>query len=132
MIEIVEYRPEHMARVKPEAVDGDLSGPAVTFMDGESPIAVFGWNFVTRGTVQVWAILGEGIHRRKKSFHKAVKELIAASFGKCVVNRMQMSVKVGFERGRAWALSLGFTQESVMRRYGSDGSDYWLFVRFKD
>jgi hypothetical protein len=137
MIEMVEYKAEHLAALR--IGDGDfgarpnhLSGPAMTFMLGDQPIAIFGWYAVTAGTVQLWAVLGKDIHKRKKSFHKTVKNLIRASFDKCQIHRMQMSVKVGFKEGWDWAKALGFTSEGVMRRYGSEGHDYWLFARIKD
>lgn len=136
MIKIVDYEPWHLERIQLKAChDGErpeqIRSNAVTFLLGDEPIAIFGWFFISASTVHVWALLSDSVAKRKKSFHKAVRELIAYSFEKHGLQRMQMSVRTTNRQGWDWARALGFQCEGVMRRYGPSGADCWLFARVK-
>lgn len=136
MIDVVDFRPEHLQNIKLKAChEGErpdsIRGNAVTFLIGDEPIAIFGWYFISLGTLQVWSLLSDSVRKRPLSFHKSVKLLIAYAFEKHALNRMQMSVRTTNKEGWYWAKSLDFLCEGVMKRYGSGGSDCWLFARVK-
>lgn len=134
MIEVVNFKPEHLERIKLKAChDGErpeaIKGSAVTLLSGDSPLAIIGWHFVSKGVVQIWAFLSDEISSVKKSFHKEILSLIRWAFEGNPVQRIQMSVVVGYMAGWKWARSLGFVCEGVMKKYGPTGNDYWLFAR---
>lgn len=134
MLNIVRYEPEHLKAIELRECHlgerpAEIPGPAVTFLDQGAPVAILGWVFITDRVVQVWALLSDGITRKRLSFHRAVRNLIEFGFERNNLQRMQFSVKVGYMAGWHWARSLGFTCEGIMRRYGADGADCWLFAR---
>jgi len=134
MIEVISYKPEHLAEIllrschkgeRPNAI----SGPALTFTLNGQPIAIFGWYFICEGVAQVWGLLSDAIKIRKKEFHKIVMKIIESAFDHYLLRRMQMSVRSGFHEGLRWAGSLGFKYEGTMKKYGPSGDDYWLLAR---
>lgn len=136
MLKIVDYQPEHLERIelrlshegeRPKAIPG----PAITFLDGDLPIAIFGWAFLSPKVVQLWGLLSEEVRSRKILFHKTVREFLIYAFEKYGLQRMQFSVRVGFKVGWDWARSLGFQCEGIMRAYGPEATDYWLFARVR-
>ncbi len=134
MIEVVDYLPEHLERIKLKAChNGErpnkISGVAVTILSGEDPLAIIGWYFISKGVVQIWAFLSDAITPVKKSFHKEVLSLLRWAFDSHPVQRIQISVVYGYTTGWKWARSLGFSCEGIMKKYGPSGNDYWLFAR---
>lgn len=45
--------------------------------------------------------------------------------------RIEATVRYEFVAGRRWAECLGFQREGLMRRFGEDGADYWLYARVR-
>lgn len=134
MVEIIPFREEHIEQIKPrnEQLDEPIPNAcvdAVTVLFDKVPGAIIGWHIVCPGVVQVWAIVSEKAKEQPIAFHKSVLSLLEASIEKYGIQRIQMSVRVGFAQGWRWALSLGFQCEGTMQKYGPDGSNYWLFAR---
>lgn len=133
-IQLVHYAPEHLSQIKLKAVyegeapRGDVAG-ALTFMHEGKPIAIFGGSFVSRGVFRVWGLISEDVKKIPLTFHKAVKLTIQHWAERLNLHRVEMSVMVGFMEGWKWAVSLGFACEGVMRQYGPQRGDYWLFAR---
>lgn len=104
---------------------------AVTISHCRDPIAIIGGVFRYPQVMEVFALLGEEITRHPIGFHKQVRRIINTYFSECELNRMQMEVRADHKRAVEWAVSLGFKPEGVMKKYGLDGSDYYLFARCK-
>jgi hypothetical protein len=136
MIEIVDYKPEHLAGiVLRECHDGErpveIRGHAITVMSDGTPLAIIGWHFITPFVIQSWGLLSRDVSAKRFSFHKTMKLFLDWAFEEHKLQRAQISVRVGYKAGWDWAKSLGFGCEAVMKKYGPDGSDYWLFARVK-
>lgn len=130
MIKIVPARQHHLDAIRPrEPKPMDLSMEAITFLHNDEPIAIVGWYLISPGVLQVWSLISDGVSQCPIAFHKSVRLLIEHGFERFELRRMQMSVRLGFGPGWKWAKALGFNCEGVMKKYGTDGSDYWLFAR---
>lgn len=134
MIDIIEYVPAHLERIKLKPChDGErppaIRGRALTMMIGTEPLAIFGWHFICPGVVQLWALVSEKTADHKKSFHKVCKAFLANGVGPIGARRIQFSVRCGFKQGWRWAKALGFTCEGIMKQYAPNGDDCWLFAR---
>lgn len=133
MVNVVDYKPEHLAQIELKSchhgeVATEIQGQAITLLDGEYPAAIIGWHFITPGVLLAWGLFSERIRRQPLSFHKMVLKLI--EFSKTQnVHRIQISVLCGFTEGWKWAEALGFKCEGIMKKYGNDQADYWLFAR---
>lgn len=47
-------------------------------------------------------------------------------------HRFQMSVKEDFPEAQKFAEFLGFKKEGLMRKFDTEGNDYWLYSRIKE
>src|SRR3990167_3641486 len=121
-IVITDYKPEHLVGFN--LMDCHLSEEikevnteAVTFLSKGKPIAIIGWFLIAPGVLQVWSILSKESCNHKFSFLKSVVHLIRYGFDRFSLRRMQMSVKVGYDRGWKMAKFLGFKCEGIMHSY---------------
>jgi len=100
-----------------------------TLVCDDLPIAIIGGSLMWPGVMHVWTVLGEEIKKCPSAFHKKVKEMIELYADGLKLWRMQMDVNGKYDSGLDWAEALGFKFECVMKKYGPDGSDHWLFAR---
>lgn len=134
-IKVMPFEPIHLEQMTlKECHDGEArtntQQTAFTFVLDEKPIAVIGWNHLSPRVLQAWGYLSEDVKKKPISFHKAVKNLILFGFFKTKVQRIQISVRCDYTEGYNWARALGFECEAVMRHYGPNRSDYFLFARY--
>lgn len=136
MIKILAYTPEHLEKIKlkechkNEISDGTtLRKEAITFTKDDEPIAIFGGYFVINGVYQLWGLVGEAVKQCPLSFAKSAKLFLEYQIERLSIRRVQLSVRCDCPEIWKWAVFLGFKCEGIMRAYGPDGSDYWLFAR---
>lgn len=139
--EVIPFKPGHMDFIKPKDVFKGLDLSRIDQMAGLSnvypftiinhgmPIAVVGISEILPRVGEVWSVTSEKIRECKLYWHKTCNRLIEEHQQKLGLHRVQMTVEVGYDEGRDWALSLGFEQEGIMRRYDADGRNYFLFAR---
>ena len=134
VMHLKRYSPAHLENIKlrkcyenegPFTV-GDL---AITLMLGEDVMAIFGGDFLNGKTLKLWALISEEATKWPLSLHRFAKILLKYAFKTFHIHRAQMSVRCDFATGWRWAKVLGFECEGIMKRYGQDGSNYWMFAR---
>lgn len=134
MIRVEDYRPDHLARIRPRAIhEGDIPPQIKTraialIRDGEV-LAIFGGAYVTPKVLHLWAFISDEVKKCARAFHNKTLELLAFLEKTESPGRIQMDVQVDFHEGIHWAESLGFKREGVMKHYGPHGEDCWLFAR---
>jgi len=131
-----DYLPQHMRDIVVKDIHQgehrtEVRTAAITFLLDDSPVAIIGWFRLSHSVLQVWSVLSDDVSKKPISFYKSVLNLIEYAFDSMKINRMQMSVRVGYNKGVRFAESLGFVLEGVMFKYGDDGSDYYLFSRVR-
>ena len=144
MIEVRDFSPEHLNEIKnrkqvfssEDGLDDRFvsiyhSPGSIMFslFHNSKCIGVLGGAFVWGGVMHVFTLLSEDVRECPIEFHKKVKDIIDKSFEHLNLHRMQMEVRVGYFEGSRWAKSLGFSVEGVMKMYGVDQQDYYLFGR---
>tara|TARA_R110000744_G_scaffold138440_5_gene249252 strand:+ start:177 stop:656 length:480 start_codon:yes stop_codon:yes gene_type:complete len=93
-------------------------------------VAVFGLRSVWPGLMEVWMLPSEGIEQHAISFIRGSKSLIDIAIGDYDVNRLQICVKKDNTTAFRFAKALGFEVESTMTKFGPEGADYYMMVRF--
>lgn len=131
---VVPFEPEHleMLALKPEQSDErpeGINGSAISFLLDEKPVAIVGGFPIVPNVFQVWALISEDVKKHPFAFHRSVRAMLAWVTAERGLQRIQLSVKIGFMGGCRWAEALGFKNEGVMRSYGPGGSDYYLYGR---
>jgi hypothetical protein len=124
-----ELRPESCGEKPREGEKYDFGEHALTILSHDKPIGVVGGYFVTRGVFNAWAMLSEEIRECPTAFSRAIFRLVRNWGDRHGLHRMQFSVRHDFHAALKWAEFLGFVREGLMRRYGPDGSDHFMFSR---
>ncbi len=82
------------------------------------------------GVGHAWVVMGKDYKKHRIWIHKQVKSMffkIAVGMG---FQRVQANVQADFYDALRWIEALGFTCESTLKRYGPDGKDHYMYVRF--
>ena len=93
-------------------------------------VAAFGVRPFWDGVSEMWLIPGKEIDRHAISVIRAAKQLTDTTMGDYGIRRLQMCVNTQNDTAFRFAKALRFEVESVMTKYGPDGSDYYMMARF--
>lgn len=96
-------------------------------IDGQT-VAVGGFHERHEGVAVAWALMGREWRRRAKEITEHVRlRLIEAPF-----HRLETTVDARFgPPAHAWVKRLGFRCEGLMRGFGTDKTDHWLYARVR-
>jgi hypothetical protein len=143
-LQIVPFRPEHLAEIEPRAHDVRLTqdlpdileripayaaaGPAVTaFLNGTAlccgGVAMY-WNGVGKG----WLYTSTEVDRHRIAFHRGARGWIEQVVRAWGLRRLEVDVPVWNQMSCRWIERLGFQHESDMPLYGPDGSTWIRYV----
>ena len=102
---------------------------AYSVISKDKVIAIFGGKELWSGVGNIWAITSDDISGSEMFFHKTCLKILKSHAEILKLHRVQCTVKVNYNQGIKWIKSIGFSEESIMRKYGPDKADYYLFVR---
>lgn len=145
MIQFVTYSPSDLARIELQPVQEkwrdrfvlpgyaqslDVRGMAWTAIDGDKILGCAGFAPQWEGRVIAWAVFGRGIPkiawaRILRKIRKEMHDCLAAH-GR---HRLEITVPYGFGAGCRLAHLLGFKVEGLMKEYGPDGGDHFLYAQ---
>ena len=132
---------EHVARLGPLAdihagyeitpelaLDLEQLGGKAAVDDDGMVLAIAGIMPRWEGVGLAWAWLSRDWRKYARRITAEIIANLAAS--KC--HRIELGVKVGFDRGARWAERMGFELETPCAKgWGPDGSDFAIYVRVK-
>lgn len=81
------------------------------------------------GRAQAWLLVGPALPRRAWPAITAKVAAILDAGHAAGFRRIEATVVDGFAPGHRWIRRLGFRAEGLMRGYGPDGRDHWLYAR---
>lgn len=116
-----------IARAMRECMD---QGTAYAVLDRGEVLAAGGAVEIWHGIAEAWALVAPDFDSRPRTvpFLRSFRGVVAAGIGTAAsrlgVHRLQSVVPADQPGLRRWARHVGFTEEGVMRAYGSDGSDF--------
>lgn len=90
-------------------------------------VAVFGVTMIWPGCAEVWALVSDDLKTIPFWLHKKILNGIKFYETNLKLRRLQATVKVDFEMGHKWIKALGFKEEGILREYGVDGSDFYIY-----
>ena len=143
----VPFMREHAYKLKIEQSDVTAFGPsdigemlefqaknglAVTVMQRGKPIAIWGAVKIWDGVQEAWFVLEEATRRYALAMTKTAKKFIDLKFQDDSLHRLQITVRCDDKRAFKWAKCLGFQTEGTMKKYGPDGSDFYLMSITKE
>lgn len=132
MIEIVNYVPDHLKRIKVKAlhkgeVPTKIADNSITFMNGETVLAIVGGFWFAPGVFHLWGLVSCDV---QKSFARAARHAMTNFIKAYKPRRIQIDIQSHEYKDLCpWAEFLGFQKEGLMRKFGRDGSDHYLYAR---
>ena len=125
-IEYMRHIPGYLDYIWDNAVDG-WSWAAI----GRGKVfAVFGLRMIWTGLAEMWMVPGKDIGNHAISLVRGARAITDSALQDYGVRRLQITVKAENDTAFKFAKSLHFEVESVMRKFGPEGSDYYMMVRF--
>lgn len=104
-------------------------GAAVTAFVGNRPAAVFGFVSIWPGVAEAWLIADDVAKSMPMTLTRAAKTVLDIAEISMSLHRLQITVRSTDTRAYKWAAAVGFTEECLMKKYGTDQVDYFLMMR---
>lgn len=84
------------------------------------------------GVGHAWVVMSRDYKKHRIWIHKQVRDMFfKIAVGK-KFRRVQANVQCDFYDAVRWIEALGFKPESILRQYGPDGKDHYMYTRFFD
>lgn len=107
-----------------------MAGPSPVLMVGDQVLCLCGIALMSKRTGEAWSVINHELAQKHPLLlTRCVKKAIAITMQSLPLHRVQMTVHSASSEAVRWAFALGFTVEALMRKYGDDESDHFMFVR---
>lgn len=110
---------------------GEVTGKlmAFTLISDGKPVAVGGIYEIWEKVGEAFALISAEAVKYPKSLFKFFSINMEIGIEAGEYNRVQAAVKSDFEKGIRFVERLKFNQEGLMKYWGPDGSDYFMYAR---
>ena len=113
-----------------ELTEQAMAGPSPVLMVGDQVLCLCGIALISRHVGEAWSVINHDLAKSHPLLlTRSVRQAIAITMKSHNLHRVQMTVHSASNEAVRWAFALGFTVEALMRKYGDDQSDHFLFVR---
>lgn len=146
MFSVVSFIPEHVSQIDIHDVySGDLEvlrlqAPMIyqanncftvtLILDGKVA-GVVGMAVAWPGVADAWTLLSKAACAHPMELHHCVSKIIRSYTKMLGVVRLSAASRASNAQGQRWLKALGFKPEGLMRKYGPDGSDWYLYARVR-
>ena len=108
-------------------------GPAITLInDLMEPVASAGMLCIWQGVGEFWMIPSTLVPKYKLSVWKEAKLFLADCVERFRLHRIQATVREKDETALRWIERLGFEKEGLMRCFGSNKENHFIYARVQD
>lgn len=112
-----------------EADAAAKAGPSYTILNADRVVAVGGLVPLWRGFATAWAF-AEELDARTGAFVRGQIRTAINELG--FVRRIEATARADFPRAMGFLMALGFDPVALLKSYGADGADYWLYAWLKE
>jgi hypothetical protein len=115
-------------------VDGDAKNLvqdhlAFTGIVNDNPIFAAGMKMIWGQVAEGWVIATSEMWKHPLGVAKAIKKDFARVAKENNITRVQSAIRKDFSEGQRFAEWLGLEKEGLMRKWGFDGSDQYMYAR---
>jgi len=115
-------------------VDGDARNLvqdhlAFTGIVNDNPIFAAGMKMIWGQVAEGWVIATSEMWKHLLGVAKAIKKDFARVAKENNITRVQSAIRKDFSEGQRFAEWLGLEKEGLMRKWGFDGSDQYMYAR---
>ncbi len=145
IINIVKYKGEHGQYIMKQQMNHQLMDKDMEFegdannlvqdnlaftglLDGK-PIFAAGMKIIWSGVAEGWVLATKDVLDHPIAVAKAIKKDFARIAKENNINRVQSAIRANYTTGLKFAKWLGLEEEGLMRKFGFDGSDQYMYAR---
>ena len=97
-------------------------------VDGK-PIFAAGMKLIWNGVAEGWVLATKEVWDHPLLVARAIKKDFARIAKENNINRVQTAVRANYTTGLKFAKWLGLQEEGLMRKFGFDGTDQYMYAR---
>jgi len=102
---------------------------AFTGIVNNKPIFAAGMKMIWGQVAEGWVIASSDMWKHPLGVAKAIKKDFARVAKEHNIKRVQTAIRKDFAQGKRFAEWLGLEREGLMRKWGFDGSDQYMYAR---
>jgi len=129
MNHIVLEADKHYINVDGNAKNLEQNNLAFTGVVNNNPIFAAGMKMVWGQVAEGWVIATSDMWKYPLGVAKAIKKDFAKVAKENNITRVQSAIRKDFTEGQRFAEWLGLEKEGLMRKWGFDGSDQYMYAR---
>ena len=144
--EVKDFKPEHADKIISYGLNSKLmeidagfednricnystKGNAYTMFVNGIPVFAIGIVILWDGVAEGWVIATNEMWKHPLGVAKAIKKDFARVAKENNITRVQSAIRKDFSEGQRFAEWLGLEKEGLMRKWGFDGSDQYMYAR---
>jgi hypothetical protein len=104
-------------------------GPAFTLMSEDNPVCAGGIVPLWPGVAEAWMLISKYVNQYPLSVYKSVSSVMLDIIEKMELFRVQTVIKEDDKTAIRWIERLGYTREGLLRQFGPDRQDYFIYGR---
>ena len=93
------------------------------------PVACGGIDLMWDHVGEAWMLLSPYVNLYRVAVTRAVRNRLAYLTSRMELNRVQAVIRVTDKPSIRYIEMLGFEKEGILRQYGTDGTDYYMYGR---
>jgi len=140
---LVTFQPNHIHMTKfrdfdqeildgygrPHIEDYAVDGLSYSAMCDGKVYAMFGLYPLWKGVAEAWLLPSSKLENRKMVFHKSCLRFFPYAAEKLKLHRIQVYVRSSNVQAYKWIEMMYFNREGLLKRYGPDINDYYVYGR---
>ena len=119
----------HYINVEGDAKNLEQDHLAFTGIVNNKPIFAAGMKIIWGQVAEGWVIASSEMWKHPIGVAKAIKKDFARVAKENNITRVQSGIRKDFKQGLRFAEWLGLEKEGLMKKWGFDGSDQYLYAR---
>jgi ribosomal protein S18 acetylase RimI-like enzyme len=104
-------------------------GGAYTLLSTEGIVCIGGVAPTGLGVGSAWSVTSELVTKYPKAYYKGTRDFLNAIISDWKLHRVQATAIVDNAAAIRWLRHLGFEREGLMKKYGADKRDHYLYAR---
>lgn len=131
---IMKQQMNHVLMDKDMEFEGDAKNLvqdnlAFTGMIDGKPIFAAGMKMIWNGVAEGWVLATKDTLDHPLLVARAIKKGFAKTAKENNINRVQTAIRADYTIGLKFAKWLGLEEEGLMKKFGFDGSDQYMYAR---
>ena len=119
----------HFINIEGDAKNLEQDDLAFTGMVNDKPVFAAGMKMIWGQVAEGWVIASNDMWKYPLGVARAIRKDFARVAKEHNIKRVQTAIRKDFAQGKRFAEWLGLENEGLMRKFGFDGSDQYMYAR---